>query len=110
MPPTPIEQLKREATFKKFRDLTNDQQFAVKLMHPTWDLEQLRRFEYRLTKKGDLSRKKGDHRPTVDWSREIDRILGAPIESSASTGPTVTRDQPIRRTGVYQMHLGSNKD
>lgn len=95
--------------FKKFRDLTNDQQFAVKLMHPTWDLEQLRRFEYRLTKKGDLSRKKGDHRPTVDWSREIDRILG-PIESSASSGPTVTRDQPIRRTGIYPMHLGSNKD
>lgn len=97
-------------TFKRFRDLTNDQQFAVKLMHPTWDLEQLRRFEYRLTKKGDLSRKKGDHRPTADWSSEIDRILGSPVESSASTGPTVTRDQPIRRTGIYPMHLGSNKD
>lgn len=103
--PTPIDQLKREATFKKY-----DQQFAVKLMHPTWGLDQLRRFEYRLTKKGDLSRKKGDHRPTEDWSREIDRILGAPIESSASTGPTVTRDQPIRRTGIYPMHLGSNRD
>jgi hypothetical protein len=98
------------ATFKKFHELTNDQQSAVKAMHPAWGLEQLRRFEYRLTKKGDLSRKRGDHRPTEDWSREIDRILGAPIESSASTGPTATRDQPIRRTGVSPMHLGSNAD
>lgn len=94
-----------DATFKKFGELTNDQQFAVKLMHPSWSLEQLRRFEYRITKKGALSRKKGDHRLTVDWSREIDRILGAPVESSANTGPTATRDQPIRRTGVYAMHL-----
>lgn len=95
--------------FKKFGELTDDQQSAVKAMRPTWDLDQLRRFEYRITKKGDLSRKKGDHRPTEDWSREIDRILGIPSETSATTGPTVTRDQPIRRTGIYPMHLGSGK-
>lgn len=108
--PTPINQLKREATFRKFGELTNDQQYAVKLMHPTWDLAQLRRFEYRVTKKGDLSRKKGDHRVTEEWGREIDRILGTPAMGSSTTGPTATRDQPIRRTGIYPMHLGSNKD
>lgn len=97
-------------TFRKFGDLTNDQQFAVTLMHPSWDLDQLRRFEYRITKKGDLSRKKGDHRPTADWSSEIDRIFGMPWESSANTGPTATHDQPIRRTGIHPMHLGSNRD
>jgi len=96
--------------FKKFGELTNDQQFAVKLMHPTWSLDELRRFEYRLTKKGDLSRKKGDHRPTEDYAREIDRTLGTPVASSATSGPTVTRDQPIRRTGIHPMHLGSNRD
>jgi len=25
--------------FKKFSDLTNDQQFAVQLMHPSWGLD-----------------------------------------------------------------------
>lgn len=102
--------VRENPTFKKFGDLTDDQQLAVERMYPSWGPDELRRFEYRITKKGDLSRKKGDHRPTEEWSREIDRILGMPVESSASTGPTATRDQPIRRTGIHPMHLGSNRD
>lgn len=99
--------------FKKFGDLTDDQQLAVERMYPSWGPDKLRRFEYRVTKKGDLSRKKGDHRPTEEWSREIDRMLNLNVlmtPTSANSGPTATRDQPVRRTGAHQMHLGSNKD
>lgn len=97
-------------TYVTFAKLTDDQQFALKLMHPDWGLEMFRQFEYRLTKRGTLSRKKGDHRPTEQYGRELDRMLRTPIVSSATSAPTPTKDQPVRRTGIQAMHLGSNKD
>lgn len=95
--------------FMPFDALTHHQKAHATALRPGWKYDQLRRFEFWITKAGNVSRRYGHHRLTAAEAKALDDALRI-APSSANSAPTETKDQPRRVTGTPAMHLGSNRD